>query len=328
MADKTQEKPSIIISGATGYVGVHLADELTRRHIPTVCLTREASNPKDIRLLESMGTKICPVDFKKNSSALEEAMKSAEGRIRSGGQSNILVHLIGSIAPKKGVNLEELQTKTAKLYFEAAKKAGIQKVILVTAVGCRPDAASEYHRTKGLAEEALRKSGLTYVIFRPSLIVGRTAGYRDSKMVRRYVDLIQKKNKVPLVFGGRNRIQPVFVGDLVQAIIKVALEKTWDNSTLEFGGEEALTTRAFVERLMKAMNQKKDFLEIPAPLAWCAASLCEIFQEVPLISHDQLKIASMDSVPAENALISTLHLKPTPLDQALACYADGVHSSH
>lgn len=317
MADEIQKKPSIVISGATGYVGVHLADELARQHIPTICLTREASNPKDIYLLQSMGAKICPVDLKKNSSSLEEAMK----------QANVLVHLIGSIAPKKGVNLEELQTKTAKTYFEAAKKSGIQKVILVTAVGCGPNAASEYHRTKGLAEEALRQSGLTYVIFRPSLIIGRTIGHRDSKMVRRYADLIQKKNKVPLILGGKNRIQPVFVGDLVKAIVKVALEKTWDNLVLEFGGEEALTTRAFVERLMKAVKQKKDFLEIPAPLAWCAASLCEMFQEVPLISRDQLKIASMDSVPAENALVSTLHLKPTPLDQALACYANGDHSS-
>lgn len=298
------------MSGATGYIGVHLVKALIDQGMRSKAIVRSESNPKDIQLLESLGAEVICLNALHNGTLLSNAMQGSE----------VLVHLIGSIAPKRGVQLKELQTEIAETFFRSAQDAGIKKVILLTALGCGPGSKSEYHRTKWLAEEALKKSGLKYVIFRPSLVVGRTVGHRDSKIVRRYLDLIRNKKAVPLVGGGRNRIQPIFVGDLVQAISKTVLQGNWDNSILELGGGEVLTTRQFVEKLMKAVNRKRNLKSIPAPLAWIAAGCCELFQEVPLLSRDQLKIAKMDSVPTRNALTEDFKIKPVELEQVLSTH--------
>ncbi|MFZ8477601.1 NAD-dependent epimerase/dehydratase family protein, partial [Staphylococcus aureus] len=76
------------------------------------------------------------------------------------------------------------------------------------------------HRTKWLAEEEVRRSGIDYVILRPALIIGKTFGRRNSKLVDRYLHLIEKNNSVPLIAGGGNKVQPVFIGDVVAAVVK------------------------------------------------------------------------------------------------------------
>ena len=181
---------SIAINGATGYIGTHVADELIRQGEQPVCLVR-ASASRDAKLLASLGAKVVEADAQATDGSLKKALAGCDR----------LVHLIGSIAPPKGTRLEDLQTGTARRYLEAAKQAGVRKVLMVTALGCGPDAASEYHRTKWLAEEALRGSGLDWIVLQPSLVVGRTVGHRDSKLVRRYLDLIADKPRIPLVLG-------------------------------------------------------------------------------------------------------------------------------
>ena len=283
---------------------------LRERGHEAVALVRKGSRAADLEVLESLGARTAPVDLQ-SESELTDAMRGCDR----------LVHLIGSIAPPKGTDLESLHGGIASRCFLAAKGAGVSKVAIVTALGAGPNAASLYHRTKWQAEEALRGSGLPFVVLRPSLIVGRRVGHRDSKMVRRYLDLIEQRKRVPLVLGGRNRVQPIAVTDLAEAVCTVLERSDWDGHVLELGGGEVMTTRQFVQRLMRAVGQEKDFLTIPGPLAWCAASLLEAVQDVPLLSHDQLRIAQIDGDCAENALTGELAVTPTPLDEALAAYA-------
>ncbi len=283
---------------------------LRERGHEAVALVRKGSRAADLEVLESLGARTAPVDLE-SESELTDAMRGCDR----------LVHLIGSIAPPKGTDLETLHGGIASRCFLAAKGAGVSKVAIVTALGAGPNAASLYHRTKWQAEEALRGSGLPFVVLRPSLIVGRRVGHRDSKMVRRYLDLIEQRKRVPLVLGGRNRVQPIAVTDLAEAVCTVLERPDWDGRVLELGGGEVMTTRQFVQRLMRAVGQEKDFLTIPGPLAWCAASLLEAVQDVPLLSHDQLRIAQIDGDCAENALTGELAATPTPLDEALAAYA-------
>ncbi len=306
----SESKLTVAVDGATGFVGVHVIAALRERGHQAVALVRKGSRAADLEVLESLGARTAPVDLQ-SEAELTEAMRDCDR----------LVHLIGSIAPPKGTDLESLHGGIASRCFLAAKGAGVSKVAIVTALGAGPDAGSLYHRTKWQAEEALRSSGLPFVVLRPSLIVGRRVGHRDSKMVRRYLDLIEQRRRVPLVLGGRNRVQPIAVTDLAGAVCTVLERPDWDGRVLELGGAEVMTTRQFVERLMRAVGRKKDFLTIPGPLAWCVASLLEAVQDVPLLSHDQLRIAQIDGDCAENALTGELETTPTPLDEALEAYA-------
>ena len=300
---------SIAINGATGYIGTHVADALIRQGDQPVCLVRDPGS-RDAKLLASLGAKVVKADAQATDGGLSEALAGCDR----------LLHLIGSIAPPKGTRLEDLQTGTARRYLEAAQQAGVRKVVMVTALGCGPDAASEYHRTKWMAEEVLRGSGLEWVVIQPSLVVGRTVGHRDSKLVRRYLDLIANKPRIPLVLGGNTQVQPIAVADLALALAKVLTSSRWDQRTLQIAGRDKLSTRDFVGVLMQVRGVNKDFLTIPAPLAWLAATACEVFQTVPLLSRDQLRIARVDGSVADNDLVTQLEIDPISLREALAVY--------
>jgi uncharacterized protein YbjT (DUF2867 family) len=302
---------TVAVDGSTGFVGVHVVSALIRRGHAAVAIARDASRPEDTGVLESIGARVVRVDLA-DEDALRDAMDGCDR----------LVHLIGSIAPPRGTRLADLHEGVATRFFRAAAGAGVAKAAIVTALGAGPDAPSDYHRTKWLAEEALRASGLPWVVLRPSLIVGRSVGHRDSKMVRRYLDLIEQKKRVPLVLGGRNLVQPIAVDDLAAAVCTVLERPDWDGQTLDLGGGEAMTTREFVGRLMKAVGLQKPFMTIPGPLAWLAASVLEKTQRVPLLSRDQLRIAGMNGDCDRNALTEDLGLTPMPLDDAVRVYAD------
>ena len=155
---------------------------------------------------------------------------------------------------------------------------------------------------------------------RPSLVVGRVVGRRDSKLVSRYRDLILKRRLVPLVNGGSSRVQPVFVGDLAEALAAVAAPEGPAGLTLEVGGPEVVTMREFVERLMRVLSTRKPVLGLPAGIARAIALVCESVQRVPILSRDQVAIALRDNVCRENALPSLLKRPPASLDEALETY--------
>src|SRR6185369_16387947 len=117
----------------------------------------------------------------KNDGALVEALTGCA----------VVVHLIGSIAPRKGERLEDLHGNQTRNLAQAAQAAGISKLVQVTALGTSENARNGYHATKWQAEQYVRNSKCKFVILRPSLIIGRQVGNRDSKLVTRYFDLIQ-----------------------------------------------------------------------------------------------------------------------------------------
>jgi NADH dehydrogenase len=185
---------------------------------------------------------------------------------------------------------------------------------MVTAVGTDPNAASMYHRTKAQSEQLVKDSGLQYAIVRPSLIIGRLAGRRDSKLVSRYLGFIKgKKKSVPLIDNGTNRVQPLFIGDLVTAMSKIVEGSSWKNSVVELGGPETITMREFVERLMAVLDERKPITNLSPGVAKLIAMVCERFQ-------DQVILAGIDNVCRENSVFALTDGKPTGLDDALKTY--------
>lgn len=299
----------VTVDGATGYLGSHLVHELRKQQISVRAIVHNKANEADCRFLESCGASIYKTDIDSHSSILLDALDGAA----------CVVHLIGSIAPKKGQNLADLHAGQTRELIEACKKYGT-KVLMVTALGSAAEAESIYHKTKWQAEEVLRSSGLPHVILRPSLIVGRQVGRRDSKLIARYLKLIDEKARVPLVGGGENRVQPVFIGDLSKAIVNAITDQSLLNSTMEVGGSEVISMKDLVQHLMEVTGKHKPLQAIPYALASLAASILQLVQTVPLLSVDQVKLSTRDNVCSNNAIENKLHVTPTPLAEALATY--------
>jgi len=306
----------VLVDGATGYLGSHLIHKLCFSGSDVRALVHPGARPADVDLLKNFGAEIFTADLGVANPELTELT----GQAFSGCTS--VVHLIGSVAPKKGERLEDLHTGQTRNLVAACKKAGVKRIVMITSLGARQDADNSYHATKWMAENEIRKSGLEFVILRPPLLFGRLTGKRDSKLVNRYREIILNKKVVPLINGGKNKIQPLFIGDLVEAIC-LSLESDEQgvvNQTLEVGGPQVMTLQKFVEEFMDALNVRKPIVALHPGVASLLAVVCEALQTVPTVNRDQVKLALSDNVCAENALLSVFKLDLTPVKRAFESY--------
>lgn len=309
----------IVVDGATGYLGSHLVAALAASGADIRCLVHKGSKAEDVQVLKNLGAKVFVGELTGNEDQVASAFKDA----------SVAVHLIGSIAPKKGLSHDLLHVVMTDSFIAKAKAGGVGNALMVTALGTRADAPSTYHATKWLAEESLRKSGLNSTILRPSLLIGRQVGRRNSKLVDRLLKVIAEKKAVPLVNGGVNRLQPLFIGDMAMAAVASidGLIKGKDDGSggskgpIELGGNEVLPMRDFVKQLMAVLHVDKPIVSLPYPIAMAAASVCQLIQEVPVLSCDQVKLSMRDNICSDNRIEELLGSKPEPLSSALQVYA-------
>jgi len=302
----------IAVDGATGYLGSHLIDRLGRLNCRVAALVHPGAGQKDIEIIKSTGAQVVTADLSlANIDATAEHLRGCK----------TVVHLIGSVAPKKGVALSDLHVGQTRNLVEACRLANVGRLVMVTTLGARSDADNIYQSTKSAAEEVVKASGLNYTILRPPLLIGRTFGQRDSKLVRRYREMIVGKKVVLLINGGKNKLQPLFIDDIVSAICKcLANEGGCERAVLEVGGPEVIDMRQFVEMLMETCKLHKPIVSLPPMLATVAAAFCELIQDVPMVSSDQVKLALADNICVDNAMVSKLKLELTPVKRALDSY--------
>lgn len=319
--DERHAKP-VLIDGATGYLGSHLACRLVKQG-PVRALVHSRAASEDVELLRSNGVEVYSGDF----CAGAAQTKASSGEIASAFKGcGTAIHLIGSIAPKKGQSLADLHEGQTRDFVQYCKQTGVDRIVMVTALGTAPGARSAYHSTKWQAEEIVRSCGIASVILRPSLLVGRQVGNRDSKLVKRLRTMIESRNMVPVIEGGRNKLQPLFIGDLVEAMVRIVKMSEPEfaaiaGRALELGGPQPVSMKEIVTALMKSIGSEKPIVSLPANLAFFLASLCQLMQDVPLVSKDQVTMSLADNVCSENHLATVLGVHPVSLQEALASYS-------
>lgn len=296
----------VVVDGATGYLGTHLINRLTSLGYKTRSLVRAGARKQDVELLAGLGS---------------ECHSSPDGDGEKGGfeGASCAVHLIGSIAPQRGESFESLHTEATRQFVRAACAAGVKKLIHVTALGSAANAPSAYHRSKFSAEEVVRNSGLDYTILRPSLLVGHVIGTRDSKLIKRLLEIIGKKPVVPLINGGVNKLQPLFIGDMVDAVA-ACLGSDYNGETLELGGPNVVTMRQIAEMLQEIVGRKKPIINLPPALGKLMAGAMEAVQDVPTLSRDQVVLSLSDNICQANRLADLIGKEAVSLETALSTY--------
>lgn len=311
---------SVLVDGASGYLGLHLVQRLLQDGLLVKALVRPQARQEDRDQLIALGAQVFVAPLVEGISGAEAATLE-----RAFAGVDFAVHLIGSIAPARQESFSGLHPQAASAFASRAREAAVSRVAMVTALGASRTSRSLYLQSKADAEEAV--CGILgpdkVSIFRPSLIVGRTIGRRDSKLVNRYRELINKRPMVPLINGGKNLLEPVFVGDLALAIAaSLKLPPALSAGVFEIGGPDRVSMREFVEALAGAGKTVK-FLNLPYALARSLAALSEKLSDVPVLSVDQAYLATMDNVTTKNRLAGLLPGPAMGLQAALATYGSG-----
>src|SRR4030095_234493 len=132
--DTAGEREPVVVDGATGYVGSHLVSKLVSDGHRVRCLVRPGADDADVAFLKSLGAEVVSTDF-----------SCADGDVgRAFAGAKAAVHLIGSIAPRKGESLAYLHEKLTGRLVEHPQRNSVPRIVMVTALGTGPGAASRY----------------------------------------------------------------------------------------------------------------------------------------------------------------------------------------
>jgi len=165
----------------------------------------------------------------------------------------------------------------------------------MSALGANPDSPSQYARTKAQGEDRARSAFPGAIVLRPSIIFGAEDGFFN-----RFAAMARFSPILPLIGGGRTRFQPVFVGDVAEAIDLLVERGIADGRTHEFGGPEIYTFKELMRFTLRTVMRRRLLLPLPFAIANVAAALFQLLPK-PLLTIDQVKLLRCDNVVSDEA---------------------------
>ncbi|HTZ18018.1 MAG TPA: complex I NDUFA9 subunit family protein [Dissulfurispiraceae bacterium] len=271
----------VFVTGATGFVGRYVVGELLSRGFEVYAGVRDIS--KFGALFAGRLTSVV-TDFTNRDSI---------GNALSAAMPDAIVHLIGIIAESrsKGITFDAAHRQIAVDLYAAAKELGIKRAVHMSALGVHPDAPSHYHRTKLAAEQYLRTSGLSYTIFRPSLIIGPEQKLFSD--MRRFAGIVPV---IPLPGGGSHKMQPVDVRDVACSLAASLEQDATSNRVYELCGPDVMSFREMLEAIFSIWESSVYFLNMPKSIMSAAGRVAETIMDNPPLSSDLIRMMWKDNV--------------------------------
>src|SRR5437660_562217 len=157
----------------------------------------------------------------------------------------------------------------------------------------------------------------TVTILRPSVVFGP-----EDQFFNRFAAMAMMMPALPLIGGGETRFQPVYVGDVADAVIKCLEDPATAGRTYELGGPKIYSFRELLELLLQEIRRKRWFIDLPFGVAALQARLMSLLPNPPL-TPDQVELLKRDNVVSPGALtLSSLGIAPTPVEVILPTYLD------
>ena len=293
----------VFVTGSTGFVGRNIVGNLTALGHDPVLLLRNKDSARKLHPIEKSTKLFC--------AGLQDVARLEEGI--SG--CDAVIHLVGIIREVGSNTFMNVHYRGTKNVVEASRRAGIRRFIHMSAEGTRPSAVSNYHKTKFIAEEHLKSSGLNYTIFRPSMLFG--AGDRNFNVL---ADLIRKAPFIPVIGDGEYRWQPVSVKNVAELFVLALNNSNAERKTYEVRGPDVFTFNQILDILMKILGLKKPKVHIPVSVARPVVHMLDRILPSPLITRDQLKMLLDNYDHPVDDLLKDFNINLIPFEKGLREY--------
>jgi NADH dehydrogenase len=292
----------VTVFGGSGFLGRHTVRALARAGWRIKVATRHPARGFFLRPLGTVGQ----IDFVKcDVSDAESVAHAVMG-------ADAVINLTG-ILFQKGQTFEDVQAEGAANIAQAAAAAGVRALVHVSAIGADANADAEYAVTKAAGEQAVREAFPAAVILRPSIIFGPEDGFFN-----KFAAMARFSPILPLVGGGHTRFQPVFVGDVAQAIV-TALSRQ-DGRTYELGGPATYSFKELLQIILREIGRKRALVPLPFALASLQAAFLQLLPN-PLLTMDQVKLLKHDNVVSPTAAgLADLGITPTSVEAVIPSY--------
>ncbi|GEO99669.1 complex I NDUFA9 subunit family protein [Methylobacterium haplocladii] len=306
----------VTVFGGSGFIGRHVVRALAKRGYRI----RVAVRRPDLALF------LQPLGWVGQIVAVQANLRYPDSIRRAVENADVVINLVGILQESGSQSFSKLQTEGAGEIARAAAEVGA-RVVHVSALGADPASESRYAASKALGEAEVLKARPDAIIFRPSLLFGPGDGFFN-----RFATLATLLPVLPLA-GGQTRFQPVFVGDVAEAIARAVDGKAEAGTVYELGGPEIGTLEHFVRYMLDVTMRRRLVADMPWPVARLQARVLELVNTATFglmpdflkLTRDQVVMLATDNVVSEHAkakgrTIEALGIVPTAVEAVVPGY--------
>ena len=295
----------VTVFGGSGFLGRHLVKRLAQSGARVRVAVRDAEGANFLKPMGDVG-QIVPMQANVRDDA--SVARAVEG-------ADAVVNLVAILYQSGRQRFAAVHVQGARRAAKAAADAGAGRFIQVSAIGADAHSPAEYARTKAAGEAAVREAFAQATIVRPSILFGP-----EDAFFNRFAALARLSPALPLVGGGGTRFQPIYVGDVAEAIMRILDDPETKGKTFELGGPRVYTWRELMELVLKEVGRKCLLLPLPFPLLMVEAMFLELLP-VPPLTRDQVNLLKRDNVVRAGALtLADLGVTPTSVEAILPTY--------
>ncbi len=298
----------VTVFGGSGFVGRHLVQRLAAGGARVRVAVR---HPRDAHFLQPMGD-VGQIAAVPASVTHEESVAAAVAG------ADAVVNLVGILYPSGWRrSFKAIHHRGAENVARAAKAAGVIRLVHMSALGADAKSPAKYARTKAAGEQAVREAFPEAAIVRPSIVFGPQDGFFNL-----FAAMARISPVLPLIGGGATKFQPIYVGDVAQAIVKCITDPKTAGQTYELGGPTVYSFREILELILREIGRKRLLLPVPFWLASLEATFLQLLPKPPL-TRDQVKLLKSDNVVSGTLpTLEDLGIEPTAAETIIPTYLD------
>jgi uncharacterized protein YbjT (DUF2867 family) len=292
------------VFGGSGFIGRYVVQRLAARgHIVRVAVR----DPEAAQFLKTAGTvgQIVPLAAPiTDEAAVTRAVEGAD----------LVVNLVGILAEQRAGDFQRVHAEGAGRVARLSAATGVRRLVHISAIGADPGAASRYAASKGAGEKAVLAAFPTATILRPSIVFGP-----DDNFFNQFAFMARVLPFMPVI-AGATKLQPVYVGDVADAVLAALDRADAAGKVFELGGPRVLSMREVAAYILQETGREKRLIAMPMALLRLNAFFLE---RLPgkLLTRDQLKLLEHDNVVAPGAAgLAALGVVPTPIELEVPAY--------
>ena len=268
------------VFGGSGFIGRYVVQRLAKRGWMVRAAVRRPDEALFLKPLGDVG-QITPIAANlRHQGSVEAAVAGADA----------VVNLVGLLYQSGPQRFDAVHVEGAGRAAAAARKAGAAQFVQISAIGADPASPAAYARTKAAGEAAVKSAFPQATVLRPSIVFGP-----EDQFFNRFARMARLTPALPLIGGGHTRFQPVYVGDVADAVVAAVERQDAAGKTYELGGPEIRTFRELMVLMLKEIERRRLLVPIPFAIASLQGALLQLLPMPPL-TLDQVRLLKRDNV--------------------------------